>query len=141
MQFHCWAGGATDTRAMSTSYVCFNSRDELLKVDLKRVVFFEAETNYTKIVLSNGLSNLVLLNLGKMEDLLSARTKEDSSKFARIGKRYIVNMSYIYRINVLKQELTLSDQRFFSQTLSISKDALKKLKELMSPSSVAKTEQ
>ena len=126
---------------MASSFVYFNSRDELLKVDLKRVVFFEAETNYTKIVLSNGLSNLVLLNLGKMEDLLSVRTKEDSGMFARIGKRYIVNMSYIYRINVLKQELTLSDQRFFSQTLSISKDALKKLKELMSPSSVAKTKQ
>lgn len=126
---------------MASSYIYFNSRDELLKVDLNRVVYFEAETNYTKIVLSNGLSNLVLMNLGKMEELLSVRTKEDSRSFARIGKRYIVNMSYIYRINVLKQELTLSDQRFFSQTLSISKDALKKLKELMSPSSAKEAKQ
>ena len=124
---------------MASSFVYFNSRDELLKVDLKRVVYFEAETNYTKIVSANGLSSLVLMNLGKMEELLSVRTKEESRMFARIGKRYIVNLTYIYRINVLKQELTLSDQRFFSQTISISKDALKKLKELMSPSSNPET--
>ena len=124
---------------MASSFVFFNSRDELLKVDLKRVVYFEAETNYTKIVSANGLSNLVLMSLGKMEEFLSARAKEDPRTFARIGKRYIVNLSYIYRINVLKQELTLSDQRFFTQTLSISKDALKKLKELMSPSMTIKS--
>ena len=39
----------------------------------------------------------------------------------------------IYRINTLKQELTLSDQHNFSYTLSISKVALKALKDLISP--------
>lgn len=125
---------------MASSFVFFNSRDELLRVDLSRVVCFEAESNYTKIVLSNGLTNLVLMNLGKMEELLSVRPQEDARMFARVGKRYIVNLKFIFRINVLKQELTLSDQRFFSQTLSVSKDALKKLKELMSPSGSGRTE-
>ena len=125
---------------MASSFVYFNSRDELLKVDLSRVVYFEAESNYTKIVLSNGLSNLVLMNLGKMEELLSVSPQEDARMFARVGKRYIVNLKFLFRINVLKQELTLSDQRFFSQTLSVSKDALKKLKELMSPSGTGRRE-
>ena len=124
---------------MASDFVYFSSRDELLKIDLRRVLFFEADANYTIIVSSNGLSSMVLMSLGKMEDLLSARSKSEKASFARIGKRYIINLSYIYRINALKQELTLSDQRFFSQTLSISKEALKKLKELMSRSTLKST--
>ena len=126
-------------RTMASDFVYFSSRDELLKIDLRRVLFFEADANYTIIVSSNGLSSMVLMSLGKMEDLLSARSKSEKASFARIGKRYIINLSYIYRINALKQELTLSDQRFFSQTLSISKEALKKLKELMSRSTLKST--
>lgn len=119
---------------MSNSLLYFKTRDELLKVDLRRVVYFEADGNYTKIVSANGLVSMVLLNLGKIEQLLSLRSKNETQTFARIGKRYIINMVFIYQIHLLKQELTLSDQRFFTETLSISKDALRKLKELLSPS-------
>ena len=115
MQFQFWAGGTMKEGVMASSFVYFNSRDELLKVDLKRVVFFEAETNYTKIVLSNGLSNLVLLNLGKMEDLLSVRTKEDSGMFARIGKRYIVPkealLDFLERAKTQPKEHGSSDEQ------------------------------
>ena len=119
---------------MSNSFLYFKTRDELLKVDLRRVVYFEADGNYTKIVSANGLVSMVLLNLGKMEQLLSLRSKNETQTFARVGKRYIINMVFIYQIHLLKQELTLSDQRFFVEKLSISKDALRKLKELLSPS-------
>ena len=119
---------------MASDFIFFNSRDELLRINLKRVVYFEADGNYTKIVSANGRTSMVLLNLGKMEEFISLRSKEDNKMFARIGKRFIINLSYVYSLNLLKQELTLSDQRFFCETLSISKDALKKLKELMSPS-------
>jgi len=125
---------------MVSNYIYFNSRDELLRIDLKRVAYFEADGNYTKIVSINGLSSMVLLNLGKMEAFISLRSKEENRMFARIGKRFIVNLSFIYSLNLLKQELILSDQRFFTEKISISKDALKKLKELLSPS-IAKNEE
>lgn len=107
----------------------FNTRDELLKINLDKVVCFEAEANYTRIVLVNGMTSMVRMNLGKMEEFLSSRTKLDY--FARIGKRFIVNMSYVCCVNVLKQELVLSDQCSFQRTLSISKEALKQLKDLI----------
>ena len=110
----------------------FNTRDELLKVDLERVVCFEAEANYVRITLQNGLDCLIRTSLGKMESILSARTTPD--KFARIGKRFIVNLSFLFSINILKQELVLSDQHSFIRTLSVSKEALKQLKELMKQS-------
>ena len=113
--------------------IIFNSRDELLRVDLSSVVFFEAEGNYTRIVSMNGLISLVYINLGKMEELLALRFNDSPGSFARIGKRYILNLNYVYRINTLKQELILSDQRTFTHTISLSKIALKALKELISP--------
>ena len=110
----------------------FNTRDEILKIDLEKVVCFEAESNYVRITLKNGLDCLIRMSLGKMETILSTRTTPD--KFVRIGKRFIVNISFIFSINVLKQELVLSDQHSFVRTLSVSKEALKQLKELMKQS-------
>ena len=68
-----------------------------------------------------------------MEELLALRFNDSPGSFARIGKRYILNLNYVYRINTLKQELILSDQRTFTHTISLSKIALKALKELISP--------
>ena len=121
---------------MKTKTIFFNSRDELLRIDLSTVIYFEADGNYTRLVSVNGLSSMVCMNLGKMEELLSLRFKDAPGSFARIGKRYIVNLRYVYGINTLKQELLLSDQTTFSTTLSISKVALRGLKELMSPSPI-----
>lgn len=113
--------------------IYFQSRDEFLRVDLASVAYFEADGNYTRFVSVNGLNTLVFMSLGKMEELLSLRFKDAPGTFARVGKRYILNLSYIYRINTLKQELTLSDQRTFIHTLSLSKVALKALKDLIAP--------
>ncbi len=110
----------------------FNTRDELLKVNLSRVACFEAEGNYIRILLVNGLSCMVRMSLGQMESVLASRMSSD--KFARVGKRYIVNLSYVFSINVLKQELILSDQRFFQRNINVSRDALKHLKELIKES-------
>lgn len=118
-----------------TKRIFFNSRDELIRVDLSSVIFFEADGNYTKFVSVNGLADMVCVSLGRMEELLALRFKDAPGSFARVGKRYIINLSFVYRINTLKQELVLSDQRSFSQTLSLSKIALKALKELISPHS------
>lgn len=120
-----------------TEFIYFKSRDELLRVDLTSIIYFEADGNYTKFVSANGLTTMVFINLGGVEKLLSLQHKYKGTlfRFARVGKSYIVNLHYIYKINTLKQELIMSDQRTFSQTISMSKIALKKLKELLSPTS------
>ena len=118
---------------MKAKTVYFNSRDELLRVDLASIVYFEADGNYTKLVSMNGQTDLVYMSLSKMEELLVLRFKDAPGTFARIGKRFILNLNFVYRINTLKQELTLCDQHSFCYTLSVSKVALKALKDLISP--------
>lgn len=115
----------------TAKYIYLNSRDELLRVNIAKVVYMEADGNYTHIYLPNGISGIVGASLSKMEALIAEKVPADKAKFARIGKRYIVNLACIFRINVLKQELVLSDQSSFDFTLSISHDALKNLKDTL----------
>ena len=96
-------------KPMKNYYLYLNSRDEFLRIDIRKIVFFEADGNYTNIVLVNQLKGVVCMNLARMQQVLSDRLKEQASIFARVGKKHIINLSYVYQINVLKQRLVLSD--------------------------------
>lgn len=109
-----------------------NSRDELLRLDINNIVYFEGEGNYTNIVSANKLKGLVCLNLSRIQAILDEKLREHSIIFARVGKRYIVNLNYIYSINLTRQKLVLSDGYMFAFQLDIAKEALKKLKDLYS---------
>ena len=115
---------------MKNAYLHLNSRDEFLRIDVSKIVYFEADGNYTNIVLANQLKGSVCMNLAQMQQILSERLKERATIFARVGKKYIINHTFVLQINVLKQKLILSDGANFAYTLDISKDALKNLKEL-----------
>lgn len=125
---------------MKTVYLYLNSRDELLRIDISKIVYFEADGNYTNIVLANQLRGVVCMNLARMQEMLSERLKEQASIFARVGKRHIINHTYVYQINVLRQKLVLSDGERFAFSLDISKEALKKLKELYEGGKTGKRE-
>ena len=116
---------------MDKQRLVFVSRDELLRIEVSKIVYFEADGNYTNIVTCNKIKSTVCMNLGQMQQLLSQRLSEDSSTFARIGKRYIVNLNYVYKINSLKRTLALTDFSNFLILLEVSKDALRNLKEKM----------
>ena len=115
---------------MKNYYLYLNSRDELLRIDINKIVFFEADGNYTNIILVNQLKGVVCMNLARMQQVLSERLREQATIFARIGKKHIVNLSYVYQINVLRQRLVLSDGEHFTFSLEVSKEALKHLKDL-----------
>lgn len=111
-------------------YLHLNSRDEFLRMDIRKIVYFEADGNYTNIVLANKLKGVVCMNLSHMQQVLSERLNEQASIFARVGKKYIINHKYVYQINVLRQKLVLSDGENFDFQLDVSKEALKNLKEI-----------
>lgn len=120
---------------MKNAYLQFNSRDEFQRIDISKIVFFESEGNYTNIVTVNKLKSVVCMNLMTMQKLLSDNLKSDAKIFARVGKKHIINHSYVFRISISKQELILSDGCSFAFKLSLSKNALKALKEIYSSSS------
>lgn len=111
--------------------ILFNSRDELLRMEVGKIVYFEADGNYTHIVSVNKLKATIAASLTKTEQVLTAQLGADAVLFMRVGKRFIVNVRYVYSINLTRQHLVLSDQEHFAYQLPVSKDALKRMKELM----------
>ena len=113
-----------------TTPIIFNTRDELIKVDIDKMIYAMAEDNYVHLFFRNGQSVMVTTTLQSLEQLiLSVIAKNEKGVYTRIGRKYIVNNSYIMQINTLKQQLVLSDMDVIKPiTLNVSKEALKVLK-------------
>ena len=113
--------------------IIFNTRDELIKVDIDKMVYAMAEDNYVHMFFRNGQSVMICMALQSLEQLiLNVITKDQKGTYIRIGRRYIVNSDYIMQINLLKQQLVLSDLDVVKPIiLNVSKEALKVLKQAM----------
>ena len=116
---------------MTQQRVSFNSRDKLIRLDIQKIVYFEGDGNYTYIVTANKQKVCVTLNLSHTEEALAKQLGSNANQFMRIGKRFIVNMNYIYQIDIQKQTLMLSDCDHFLFQIPVSKEALKAVKELV----------
>lgn len=128
------ADGMRHFKASETT-LYFNTRDEMIKVKLERVAYFESDSNYCHVTFINGARATLLTSLLNIEQLLAERFQDSTPMFVRIGKKYIVNRQYIFQINVLRQRLILTDYATPNIIeLAISKEALKNLKQLYSDS-------
>lgn len=110
----------------------FNTRDELLRVDLRKVLYFQSERNNTDVYFVNGVHVTLPTGLMAIEQMLDDdKIRGRVIPFVRFGRSLIVNLSYILRINVAKQELLLSDMHTSGvYKVSVAKEALRKLKDM-----------
>lgn len=116
---------------MKSDFLFLNTRDELYRIDIHSIVYMESDGNYTNILQKNKLKTYVCMNLSNMQAFLSERLKEKAALFARVGKRHIINLNYIYHIHPQMQKLIMSDGETFAFKLDVSKEALKELKNLL----------
>lgn len=110
----------------------FNTRDELLRVDLRKVAYFKADRNYTDVYFLNGVHLTLPTSLMSIEKMLDGdQLKGRTLPFVRIGRSLIVNISQIIHINLLRSELVLNDMASPDVLrIEVPKEALKKVKEL-----------
>lgn len=113
----------------SSKYLYINSRDEFFRINIAGIVYFESDGNYTNIYLTNNLKSTICMNLSKMQEIINQTLKEEAKTFARVGKRHIINLKYVYQIAILRQKLLMTDGQNFEYTLSLSKEALKSLRD------------
>lgn len=178
----------------------FNTRDELVRVPLDRVAYFETDSNYCDVIFINGLRATLLTSLSNIEQILlthfsmfgtdrveatpvakhidtdkaestpvgkhvgtdkaestSGVKYVDTDKvestsvekhvesvnsipnpegrgsvlsFLRVGKRHIINLRYLIRLDIPRQRLILSDLRQASPLeITVSREALRALKQ------------
>ena len=112
-------------------YIYFNSRDTFFRIEKSRIAYFEADKNYTNLWLTNGQKLVFSFGLGTMKEYLVKNIKVDVHHFVRIGKSLIINVNYLFQINILKQQIHLyakeTDKLF---TLPASRESLKAFKEM-----------
>lgn len=113
-----------------TKYLYLNTRDEFYRMDITKIVYFESDGNYTHIVLNNKMKATICMNLMQMKTFLSENLKDAAVVFARIGKRHIINMNFVFQVAIARQCLVLSDGENFRYEIAISKEALRKLREM-----------
>jgi DNA-binding LytR/AlgR family response regulator len=110
-------------------YLIIKTRDELLRIKISQILYFEADRNYTKLLLSNGIQFTFAINIGKIEEILEKQVAGSSSILMRVGKSHIINKDHILQINLPKQRLLLLTGEGKPKELVISKDPLKTLKD------------
>ena len=107
-----------------------STANDLVQIAPEHIVYISSDGNYSSIVQTDGEVRMVSYQLGNIETLISKQLgKEYGRQFIRIGRGMIINRSYVYYINISRQQLKLSDLRTFSHTVSASKEALRQLKE------------
>lgn len=112
--------------------LCLNTRDDMLIIDLDKIAFFQANGNYTQLTYIEGQQQMITIGISKVEEYLKRVIPKDKpSSFVRLGRSLIINQSYLYAINMLRQKLILSDYANHTYTLSVPKQLLKAYKDVM----------
>ena len=110
-------------------YLIIKTRDELRRIRIGQILYFEADRNYTKLLLSSGIQFTFAINIGKIEEILGKQVEGVGKILMRVGKSHIINKNHILQINLPKQRLLLLTEEGKAKEVVISKDPLKVLKE------------
>lgn len=106
--------------------------NELIRVIPERIVYISSDGNYSTMVLHDKAKQLFSFNLSHFQKIIESQLKADATMFIRLGKSAIINREYIYKINISKQQVVLSDMNLNeSFVITASKEALKQLKNLL----------
>ena len=117
---------------MSNKELIISNSNELVRLKPERVVYVESDGNYSTMVLHDKTEHVFTMNLAHCQELIERQLGKEAETFIRIGKQLIINREYIFKINVNKQTLVMSDMALNQAfTLQASKEALKQLKAYM----------
>lgn len=117
---------------MSSKVLIISNINELVRVKPERVIYVESDGNYSTMVLHDKTEHTFTMNLAHFQQLIEKQLGKEAMTFIRLGKQLIVNRAYIFKINVNKQQLMMSNSDTnIAFTLQASKEALKQLKTLV----------
>lgn len=124
--------------SIQNDLVNFITRDELVRVHLGDVIYFESNGNYVKMVC---VGNIVTSLLTSMTSLAEVFNSVECVKFVRVGKSHYINIKYLYQINILRKQLLLHDSPGLPLvTLSVSKESLREFKQCIVEQSLVNIE-
>lgn len=113
-------------------HLVISTATDLLRVSARQILYIQSDGNYCTLFQLGGDMRLITYQLGQIEKMIAAQLPIDTANhFVRIGRSLIVNLNYVYYINLAKQQLILCDNQQNKYTLTASRDALLSLKNLI----------
>lgn len=111
-----------------TKVIVISKGTELLRIPADRLVYISAAGNYSEVVTLDNRRRIVSFQLGQLEDMIADQLGDDGSNFIRLGRGLIINLDFVYWVDVAKQSLILSDCAHCYHELGASREVLLKLK-------------
>lgn len=103
---------------------------ELVRVATNEIVYVRADGNYSDVMLTNGKKRKMTFQLHFFDEVFQLLR---NNVFVRVGRSLIVNKRYIHVVNLTDQMLVFGGQTITGEIapVQVSRDSLKKLKELL----------
>lgn len=103
---------------------------ELVRVATNEIVYVRADGNYSDLMLTNGKKRKMTFQLHFFDEVFQLLR---NNVFVRVGRSLIVNKRYIHVVNLTDQMLVFGGQTITGEIapVQVSRDSLKKLKELL----------
>lgn len=105
----------------------FDTRDELTCIDTELVAVVQASGNYSRVVYITKREIMLTYGISKIEEVLKPYNNK-KHRFLRLGRSIIINHSFLQKIDVLKQQVILSDGSKNELRITIPKQVLKTYK-------------
>ena len=113
------------------THLVISTATDLLRVSTRQILYFQSDGNYCTLFQPGGEMRMISYQLGQVEKMIAAQLPDVTNTFVRIGRSLIINLNYVFYINLAKQQLILSDNQQGRYTLNASREALVALKELI----------
>jgi len=105
-----------------------NTRDELTCINASKVAVIQANGNYSRVVYITKRELMVTYGISQLEETLKAYNNKDN-RFIRLGRSFIINHAFLQKIDVLKQQIVLSDGDKNEIRVTVPKQILKSYKD------------
>lgn len=111
--------------------LCINNRDEMVLISIDDIAYVIADGNYVKLIYITGMKRTLSVGLTKFFKMITNVFDNDSKcPFVKLGRSIVLNQSYLYEINILKQLLLLSDNKM-TFSIKMPKQLLKSYREMI----------
>ncbi len=109
-------------------FITLTTVSTLLRIPPERLMFIEADGNYSTIYMQDGHPRRVPFQLGTIAQIIYDQIGEEQTPFLRIGRSLIVNKNFILAIDIPDQTVTLSDCQSQYHVLTASRKVLTDVK-------------
>lgn len=114
---------------MANTHLIISTSNELLRIAAHHIICIKAEGNYSHICQPRNVVKKVTFQLCQMETMINEQLPDIAYMFVRVGKGLIININYIYHIDLVTKKIILMDDDYYQYDDNVSRDALKSLKD------------